>query len=70
MKPIKSVPQSVTHDPEILTPEQVAARLQIATATIYELTRSRCRRPIPFHRAGRALRFSWAEVLAWFLEAA
>lgn len=53
---------------EILTPDEVAERLKIKTKTIYELTRSRCRHPIPVHRAGKALRFSWSEVLAWFLE--
>jgi len=54
---------------EILTPEEVAERLKIRPRTVYELTRSRCRRPLPFHKTGKVLRFNWPEVLAWFLEA-
>jgi excisionase family DNA binding protein len=51
---------------EILTPEEVAERLKIKPSTVYELTRSRCRNPLPAHRAGKVLRFNWAEVVAWF----
>jgi hypothetical protein len=55
-------------DSEILTAEDVAMRLKLRPETIYELTRRRCRRPLPAHRAGKVLRFLWSEVLAWFLE--
>jgi len=54
---------------EILTPEEVAARLKVKPKTVYELTRSRCRHPLPFHKTGKVLRFNWSEVMAWFLEA-
>lgn len=53
---------------EILTPEEVAARLKLKPRTIYELTRSRCRHPLPYHKAGKTLRFNWSEVVGWFLE--
>jgi excisionase family DNA binding protein len=53
---------------EILTPQEVAERLKIKPSTVYELTRSRCRNPLPAHRAGKVLRFNWAEVVAWFLQ--
>jgi excisionase family DNA binding protein len=53
---------------EILTGEEVAGRLKINPRTVYELTRSRCRHPLPAHRTGKTLRFNWPEVVAWFLE--
>jgi excisionase family DNA binding protein len=62
-----STPQEVDAF-EILTPEEVAARLKIKPSTVYELTRSRCRSPLPFHRAGKVLRFNWTEVVAWFMQ--
>ena len=55
---------------EIITPQQVAERLQIESATVYELTRSRCTNPLPAHRVGKLLRFDWAEVQQWFNERA
>jgi excisionase family DNA binding protein len=53
---------------EILTPEEVAARLRIDPTTVYELTRQRCRHPLPVHKIGKVLRFDWAEVQAWFAD--
>jgi excisionase family DNA binding protein len=55
---------------EILTVEQVAALLQVSPKTIYAWTRRRqgsLSTPIPFHRAGKHLRFERNEVLGWFM---
>jgi excisionase family DNA binding protein len=53
----------------ILTPEQLAERLQVQVSFIYENTRSRAGRrnddPLPFIRMGKYLRFYWPEVEKW-----
>jgi len=53
---------------DILTPEQLAERLQVAVSWVYEKSRSRGahnRNPLPVLRCGRYLRFSWPDVCAW-----
>ncbi len=52
----------------ILTPEQVAERLQIKASTVYELTRRRSVRPMPVLKVGKYLRFRWSEVEQWLDE--
>ena len=53
-------------DPQnILTPESLAARLQVSERWIYEKSRSRNRNPLPVLRLGRYLRFDWLQVSAW-----
>lgn len=52
--------------PEILTPDQVADLLQVSVTWLYEKSRRRQKNPLPVHRIGRYLRYSRAEVLAWF----
>ena len=56
----------------ILTPDQVAERLQIKRSTVYELTRRRSqrgsRRPLPVLRVGKYLRFRWSEIEQWLNE--
>jgi excisionase family DNA binding protein len=54
--------------PIILTPDEVAARLKVAKKTVYEMTRSRARHPLPVHKAGKFLRFDWNEIVVWFAE--
>lgn len=53
----------------ILTPEQLAERLQVNVSFIYENTRARAGRrnpdPLPFMRIGKYLRFYWPEVEKW-----
>ncbi len=54
----------------ILTVDQVAAHLSITKAAVYELTRFRQSTSIPrlpARKVGKSLRFSLAEVEAWFL---
>jgi predicted DNA-binding transcriptional regulator AlpA len=50
---------------DILTPEQLAERLQVSPSWIYEKSRRRSRNPLPVFRIGRYLRFSWTAVCAW-----
>jgi excisionase family DNA binding protein len=55
----------------ILTPEQVAERLQLPSSkTVYEMTRRRSsgRRPMPFFKVGKFLRFKWSEIERWMEE--
>src|ERR1700678_2964507 len=48
---------------DILTPEEVAARLKVPESWVYEKTRARCRNPIPCLRLGRYVRFDWNAVI-------
>ena len=63
--------RSTTHATmdEILTPSQVAERLQVKPSWVYEQTRERAvvrnPDPLPHIKLGRYLRFDWKDVLAW-----
>jgi len=48
---------------DILTPEQLAERLQVRLRWVYEAVHGR--NPLPCLHCGRYLRFSWPEVVAW-----
>jgi len=62
-------PVNPSLDPSnILTLDEVAARLKVSRRIVYEQTRRRCPNPIPVLRCGRALRFNWLDVSAWLLE--
>ncbi len=53
---------------DILTPEQLAKRLQVALSWVYEMSRNRgqrAQRPLPCMRVGRYLRFYWPDVCEW-----
>lgn len=54
---------------EILTPAQLAERLQVGVSWIYEQTRSRASvrnsDPLPHIQMGRYLRFYWPDICAW-----
>jgi hypothetical protein len=53
---------------DILTPEQLAERLQVTVNWVYEKSRSRgehTSKPLPVLRCGRYLRFYWPDVCAW-----
>ncbi len=53
----------------ILTPQQLAERLQVKPSWIYEQTRNRSGvrnpDPLPHIKMGLYLRFDWRDVLAW-----
>src|SRR5271169_3873321 len=59
---------SATLRPEdILTPDELAARLKVPKSWVYEKTRSRNRNgiPLPCLRLGCYIRFDWARVVEW-----
>lgn len=49
----------------ILTKEKLAEHLKVSERAVYNLTRARTQRPIPFFYAGKQLRFYWPAVSAW-----
>ncbi len=57
---------------DILTPEQLAERLQVSTSWVFEQTRKRAKvrndKPLPCIRLGKYLRFSWVAVCEWMSE--
>lgn len=54
---------------EILTPEELAARLKVQTSWIYDQTRNRAHirnaDSLPYRKMGKYLRFVWSEVADW-----
>lgn len=55
---------------DILTPEELAARLKVRKSWVYEHTRSRTgREPLPRLNTGRYLRFDWARIVEWLNQA-
>jgi hypothetical protein len=50
---------------DILTPEELAARLKVPDSWVYEKTRGRGRNPIPCLRLWRYVRFNWVAVVTW-----
>jgi excisionase family DNA binding protein len=72
-KNVRAVPTDpvlISVSEPILTVEQLAERLQLKPATVYELTRKRLngRPPMPRLRAGKFLRFYFSEVEKWMRE--
>jgi len=65
--------QSAWIDPaDLLTPEQLAERLQVPKSWVFEQTRQRAKvrnkNPLPCIRLGKYLRFSWVQVCQWMVE--
>lgn len=56
----KAVQATQVKDPELLTPEELAAKLKVDTSWVYERNRSR---GLPVHYIGRYPRFILSEVL-------
>ena len=50
---------------DILTPVQLAERLQVPLTWIYEKSRRRQQQPLPTFRIGKYIRFSWVAVSEW-----
>ncbi len=55
---------------ELLTHEELAARLKVKTSWIHEKTRKRCQNPIPSIPMGRYVRFDWDAIVKWLEEQA
>jgi excisionase family DNA binding protein len=50
---------------DILTPDELAARLKVPKTWVYEKSRARCQNPLPCFRIGRYIRFDWTAVVGW-----
>jgi predicted DNA-binding transcriptional regulator AlpA len=54
---------------DILTPAQLAERLQVSKSWVFEQTRNRAKirnkKPLPCIRLGKYIRFSWSRVCEW-----
>jgi predicted DNA-binding transcriptional regulator AlpA len=61
--------EAVPMTPEgILTPKQLAERLQVKTSWVYEMSRGRASyraKPMPCMRIGKYLRFYWPDICEW-----
>jgi excisionase family DNA binding protein len=67
--PIHSLPHSeVKSALELLTPEELAARLKVPLSWIYNHNRKGVRDRIPVYKVGHHLRFNWTEVSSWLEE--
>lgn len=53
---------------ELLTPAQLAARLQLPVSWVYEHTQSKASNPLPVLRCGKHLRFAWNDIEHWMRE--
>lgn len=65
---LKMNPANSLDPKDILTPEQLAKRLQVGVCWVYEKSRSRGKhggKPLPVLRMGRYLRFAWPDVVEW-----
>lgn len=58
---------SVINPADILTPEELSARLKMSVDWIYNKSRKSGshKNPLPVLRCGRYLRFSWPDVCEW-----
>jgi hypothetical protein len=52
----------------VLTLEQIGRVLQKPIKQVYEMSRSRARRPLPVFRAGRSIASTWTKIQAWIDE--
>jgi predicted DNA-binding transcriptional regulator AlpA len=66
---VNDAPGSSEAPIEILTPQQLADRLQVRPSWVYEQTRNRSGLrnpdPLPHIKMGLYLRFDWRDVLSW-----
>jgi excisionase family DNA binding protein len=53
---------------EVLTLEEAARWLKLRPGQVYELTRRRCRRPLPALKVGKALRFRLSAIDQWLAQ--
>ena len=60
---------AILNPSDLLTPEELAARLKVSKSWVFEQTRNRAKvrnaRPLPCIRLGKYIRFSWVAVSEW-----
>lgn len=65
-------PRPVLDPGDLLTPDELAARLKVPKSWVFEQTRDRAKvrnkMPLPCIHMGKYLRFSWAAVSEWLTE--
>jgi excisionase family DNA binding protein len=67
----RKAPAAPTNIEELLTPEELAAKLKVRPSTVFELTRKRTagsRPPMPKLKVGKFVRFRLSDVIAWMEE--
>jgi hypothetical protein len=64
-----AVPGGEFNPDDLLSIEQVAARLRTDVAWVREKIRRRCPNPLPVYNLGRHLLFSWPAVCEWIRNA-
>jgi hypothetical protein len=70
ISPMRATRSTTLEAKDILTPRQLAERLQVKLCWVYESTRARGRfglrgTPLPVLRVGQYLRFCWPDVVEW-----
>lgn len=63
--PDRSGPTAILNPSDILTPDELAARLKVRRTWVYEKMRHRSHSPLPAMKLGRYLRFNWPSVCEW-----
>ncbi len=65
--PKQDSPYPVFQFSDLLTPQQLAERLQVAPTWVYERSRSRKSgvAPLPVIKLGKLLRYHWPSVCEW-----
>lgn len=52
---------------DILTPDELCARLKVSRGWVIEKSRRRCQNRFPSLRIGKYVRFYWPDVSAWLV---
>lgn len=60
-----AAPAAILAPADILTVNELAARLKVKPTWVYEQMRRKTDNPLPVFKMGRYLRFSWSDVSAW-----
>jgi excisionase family DNA binding protein len=60
-----ALPSAPIDPSQILTTDELAARLKVSPRVIYGQTRVRSQNAIPHFRVGKVLRFNWSSVSEW-----
>lgn len=69
---VRPGPAACLEPSDLLTPEELAARLKVPKSWVFEQTRERAKvrnkTPLPCIRLGKYLRFSWVQVSNWLTQ--
>ena len=72
LEPVAPASRQAIEPADILTPAQLAERLQVSTSWVFEQTRQRAKtrnkNPLPCIRMGKYIRFIWPQVCEWLAQ--